>query len=123
MVLNKSIEVKIFGVSMMGTSEVGCSIIPIKKGIYVLDKEFTISGKLFDKSNTALGRIVISSELRTVKDADLTSTNYSFKTAVLQIIRLRTFELKNTEIYGLQDPYLIIRSGKTFQEKTKNFSE
>ena len=74
------------------------------------------SGKYLEKSR---GRVVCYVELK-IKESENFILKKDFKFGKLKISRIQTFNLKNTEIGlgALQDPYVVLKLGEGWTDKT-----
>lgn len=85
--------------------------------------EITIDLKMTDKKGVVLeksrGKLVAYVEL-TLKEKTVYTLQKGFKFGKLQITKIQTFNLKNTELGlgSLQDPYCVLKLGENWTEKT-----
>jgi C2 domain len=85
--------------------------------------EISVDLKITDKKGAILeksrGKLVAYIEL-TLKEKTIFSLQKGFKFGKLQITKIQTFNLKNTELGpgSLQDPYCVLKLGENWTEKT-----
>ena len=104
-------------------SIIGIGSLELKK-INNLDKllELSVDLKVKDKKGNFIeksrGKLVCYVELKLKKEKEY-FIKEGFKFGKLQISRIQTFNLKNTEIFGAsQDPYCVLKIGEIWTEKT-----
>lgn len=100
--------------ALIGRGE--CSL--IKPGANI-GKEVEIAVSLKDDKDKYSGRLVLYVTLQDEEVLQEGTIPESFCRGELHIRRLNGFSLKNTEIFGTQDPYVILKLGDDLNIKTK----
>ena len=76
---------------------------------------------LKDEKQKTVGRVVLGIEVRPhdgAADSKNAPIAEGFKSGLLQIVRIRAFNLKNTELFGKQDPYVQLSFGTMKPQRT-----
>jgi hypothetical protein len=105
--------------AIIGTGEVRI----VKAGV-ILDKEVELCVDLINAKGKPEGRVVLYAKVKEgveLEDSAL-AVDERFQFGTLSIVRIRSFELKNTEIIGLQDPYVVLKIGE-WSDKTHTIDE
>jgi hypothetical protein len=92
-------------------SLIGSGSVLLRRLVSRLRKEQEISVNLVDAKGKATGRLAvraIMSDTIPSKDKKLPE---GFKSGILRIVRIRSFDLRNTELVGKQDPYVKLKLG------------
>jgi len=132
MLKSKSLELQVEdqhtlrGNTVVGTGHTDLSFFYKKSRINV---PVDLSVDLHDAKGRPQGRVVIGCELRPGgEDPKVHEVPKEFKGAVLHFFKIQTQNLKNTEIMGLADPYIIIKDntgheiGRTYTAQDKGGS-
>ena len=83
-----------------------------------IGQEIDLVLTLFDKKQKdTTGQLVIRMEVREKGKAPNSALPTTFKTGILHIFRISTFDLSNLEVFGKQDPYVKVKLG-SFEGKT-----
>ena len=117
--------------TVRGNSPVGTGT--VKLDFFVLKSRLNIpvelSIPLLNGKGQSQGRAIIGCELQpAVSDSKKAVLPDNFKGAVLHIFKIQTHNLKNTEMVGLADPYIVLKDhhgheiGRTFTAQDKGGS-
>ena len=100
--------------ALIGTGEVD-----ISKAFATLGNEVELSVDLLDEKNKVAGTLVLYSTVTNGVEPDEKDLKVSpdFEFGTLNIGKIRSFELKNTELIGLQDPFVELQLG-SWEDKT-----
>jgi Ca2+-dependent lipid-binding protein len=101
--------------ALIGSGEVKV----IKAGVN-LKQETELSLELVDAKGKTSGRVVLFVTLQEGFEPDESTLEIppTFQFGSLHFQRIKSFDLKNTEIVGLQDPYVILKLGTDWREQT-----
>ena len=93
----------------------------MRRLVYTVGKEIDFVDDLKDHNNKPTGKISLSAESlpldESIKNKYLLSS--TVREGLLHIFRISTFDLKNTELMGKQDPYVKVKiPGLKFEDKT-----
>jgi Ca2+-dependent lipid-binding protein len=86
----------------------------LRAGLHIGDEVLTeLSAELKDINQKSSGRITIYVEVKEGEEIDEKNLKIpnDFKFGTLNITRINSFDLKNTELIGLQDPFVEIKIG------------
>ena len=98
---------------------IGSGIVSIKRAVSKLDTIQELSIVLSDgKTDKPCGRVVLHVELQQAEKEDEYKIPPGFEYGTLNIATIAAFNLKNTEMIGLQDPYVVLRIGEEWEDKT-----
>jgi hypothetical protein len=96
--------------TVVGVGEVSIQ----RSALHIGDKELTqLSCDIFDDKGKSSGRVSTFVELKDHEELDESELKISdgFKIGTLRISKINSFELKNTEVAGLDDPFVEVRFG------------
>lgn len=117
---NKSIQLSVWDANTMRNNVcIGTATRSLRRFASRLSNEIEMSADIIDpKTNKVSGRLVFFGELREAEaDVEL-SLPEGFKSGVIRIVRIVTFSLANRELMGKQDPYVKVKAGDYYDEKT-----
>ncbi len=121
---------------LRGHTLLGTGKLSLKRPASKLNKEMEVSVVLTGSNGQSLGRVDVTLEVRDIVVTKSKLLPEGFKNGVLHIVRLKTFDLTNTgthyihipmhlslticlvELIGQQDPYLKVKIGSLFNDKT-----
>jgi Ca2+-dependent lipid-binding protein len=85
-----------------------------------IGKESEISVSIKDQKQNITGRVVLAVTLKPLEKTESTELKIApgFVRGVLNVFRIATFDLKNTELMGKQDPYVKLLHGQSVPFKT-----
>eukprot|EP00981_Chlorochromonas_danica_P012473 scaffold4991_cov156-Ochromonas_danica.AAC.1 len=83
-----------------------------------IDSEIILRGDLLDSKNKAAGNIEILVKLERDEADKVYQLPETFQYGVLSITKIEAFKLKNTEVLGKQDPFVVLSLGDQWQAKT-----
>ncbi len=96
---------------------VGKSSILLYRPVNNIGKEIDLILQIKDKNGVIVGKVILAVEIRSGLLEPIQALPEDFQQANLHFFRIKTFDLKNTEIVGLQDPFCVLKLG-TWTEKT-----
>ena len=106
--------------SLTSDGLVGEGSISIRRALHKLGSLVELSVNLFagkDKKTPA-GRVVLSVDVKEPEPEPILDRSFVFGSFF--VTKIRTFDLKNTELFGLQDPFCVLKFG---QWTTKTFTK
>ena len=115
------LEVDVFDEnSMRQDQRIGSIHLDLTRAAHMLGEEVEIGGELKGDKGQTTGHVVLVVEIREKTPEEVKVLPESFKEGSLRINRICTYDLKNTELVGKQDPYVVLSSGdwtaKTFAQ-------
>lgn len=96
---------------------IGSGNISLRRPIRCIGTEISLVINLTDNKGKSTGRLDINVGIRAGSLEAAKQLPEGFESAILHIFRLRTFDLTNTELVGLQDPFLVV-SLDSYSDKT-----
>jgi hypothetical protein len=104
------VTVKDLNSSLVGDTVIGSGSVFVKKGGANVGKDVEISVPLTNAKGKPAGRAVVYLVVNPPEN-----TNYvlkeGFKFGTFNVVRIQTFDLKNTELFGEADPYIVLKLG------------
>ena len=101
----------------------GTGSFSFRKLVKGFGEEVSQSVQLTDKNGKRSGRIVLVSELRESEPEEEKSLPNDFREGILRIVSICTYDLKNVEWVGKQDPYCKVFAGDFFEDKTHEIED
>jgi Ca2+-dependent lipid-binding protein len=119
-ILNDGLVVKIWDKNSVRADVLigSTSKISLQHFAYSLGLDTTIYESLADGKGKASGKIILNGNILQEDLKSIKKLPEDFVEGVLKIFRINTSQLKNTELMGKQDPYVIIKVGKDFNDRT-----
>jgi Ca2+-dependent lipid-binding protein len=96
---------------------IGSGNVSLRRPIRCIGTEISLVINLTDTKRKSTGRLDINVGIRAGSLEAIKQLPEGFESAILHIFRLRTFDLTNTELVGLQDPFLVVTLD-SYNEKT-----
>ena len=126
----ENIVIKVFDKNTVRSDTlIGSSLLSIKNILDKFDVELDLSVDIFDEKGKKSGHVILYFELRQITNPDLSNGNeesgtdvivpLNFETIILQIIRIKTFDLKHSESIisnKVKKPYIKIALGNMLLE-------
>ena len=98
---------------------IGGNAASLKRFAARLGNEGELSVDILDpKTRAVTGRVVLLGELRAAGPEEVKPLPEGFTGGILRIVRICTFDLANLEMQGKQDPYVKVKAGNFFEDKT-----
>jgi hypothetical protein len=109
-----SLELLIFDKNKLRANVlIGKVYIDLKRFVYSVNQELPISVEIpGSSSSTSNGNITIIGEMKKLDEKAMPSLPKDFQKGLIEISKISTFELKNREWEGKQDPYVIVKLGE-----------
>jgi hypothetical protein len=106
----------------VGETVVGVGEVSLRRAVAKLNSVAELSLDLKNAKGQSAGRVVLYVELqKEVKESDWVIDS-NFKFGILKVIDISAFSLKNTELLGKQDPYVVLSIGD-WTDKTYTINE
>jgi hypothetical protein len=90
---------------------IGSGSVPLRRLVSRLRKEQEISVNLLDAKGKSTGRLAVKAIMSDTIPSEAKKLPEGFKSGILRIVRVRSFDLRNTELVGKQDPYVKLKLG------------
>eukprot|EP01031_Cornospumella_fuschlensis_P026043 gene26043-31445_t len=111
--MSKELEVTVYDKnSMRANAVIGTLRIPLKRLAVSPGKEIVLSEQLVDKKGKSAGTCEIRAEVRKLDTKNVPKLPDELTHVELHCFCISAFELKNTEIMGKQDPFVLIKVGE-----------
>jgi Ca2+-dependent lipid-binding protein len=115
---NKKVKVNAWDENSGTDTHTGSGEITMRKLVKGFGNEVTLNIDLSDSKGKRAGRLVMVAELRESEPEPEAFLPKDFTAGVLKVIKICTFDLKNLEMIGRQDPYCKVRAGDFFNDQT-----
>ncbi|RYH30865.1 hypothetical protein EON65_04035 [archaeon] len=111
--MSKELEVAVYDKnSMRANALIGKMKLSLKRLAVSPGKEIIISDQLLDTKGKSAGTCEIRAEVRKLDTKNLPKLPEELSTVELHCFCISAFDLKNTEIMGKQDPFVILKVGE-----------
>lgn len=89
---------------------VGEAFFPMARYVYNVNQEITVEQDILDKKKRVkVGSVTLIAELRKIDASSMKQLPKDFKKGLIEIFKISTFELKNRELIGNQDPFVVVK--------------
>jgi Ca2+-dependent lipid-binding protein/Ca2+-binding EF-hand superfamily protein len=103
---------------MTNDVKIGVANVSLKRAVHKIGNEVEVAAALLDDKGKDAGRVVLHLEIREGQREPPKTLPKDFTQAILHVESIRTFNLKNMEMIGQQDPFVVLTlndySYKTF---------